>query len=159
MTTRHRFFLTALALGTSLLARAESSPAHAASSRGVSPLLAALDLDHDGTLSAREVAAAPVLLAALDLNGDGKISADERQALAAGSRSGRAWRGPTTFNLVLTLDANSDGDIQSMEIANAVLSLQRLDLNGDGRLAPNELRPAMMAQNRSGRTESSSAGS
>jgi Ca2+-binding EF-hand superfamily protein len=41
------------------------------------PILAALDTDGDGEISAAEIAAAPTVLKKLDTNGDGKISADE----------------------------------------------------------------------------------
>ena len=37
----------------------------------------ALDTDHDNTLSAAEIDAAPAVLKALDKNGDGKVTADE----------------------------------------------------------------------------------
>src|SRR6185503_8337494 len=104
-------------------------------------LLAALDSDRNGSLSASEVAAAPVVLTALDLNEDGMISPDEQQANQVGGRLARNRRGATSFNLVFTLDANHDGDIQLLEIANAVSSLKRLDRNGDGELTPDELRP------------------
>lgn len=163
MLTSLRLVLASFSLGAALLARAESTPGSAptaaAPGRTPSPVLAVLDLDQDGTLSARELAAAPIVLHALDLNDDGKISPDERQAFDGEGRPARIWRGATTFNLVFTLDANSDGDIQSMEIANAVSSLQRLDLNADGQLTPNELRPTMVAHNRSGRVAGRSTGS
>jgi hypothetical protein len=41
------------------------------------PLMAALDTDHDGTLSSEELEAAPESLKALDENGDGELSEDE----------------------------------------------------------------------------------
>lgn len=160
MTHSYRLILAAFALGASLVvARAESPHASTATTRTVSPVLAALDLDRDGTLSARELAAAPVLLSALDLNADGKISPDERQALSAEGRPVRAARGATTFTLVLALDANADGDLQLMELANAVSSLQRLDVNHDGQLTPNELRPALVAHHRPAKPADRSSGS
>lgn len=42
-----------------------------------SPLIGALDANHDGTISAEEIAAAPTVLKALDKNGDGEITPDE----------------------------------------------------------------------------------
>lgn len=45
--------------------------------RRVDPIFAALDLDHDGTLSKEEIDAAPESLKALDKNGDGKLTMDE----------------------------------------------------------------------------------
>ena len=46
-----------------------------------SPLLAALDADHDGTISASEIANASKSLLTLDKDGDGKISRAEGSAL------------------------------------------------------------------------------
>ena len=143
-----RFLFVSLALSSTLLARAESVPASHASSRPLGPILVALDFDHDGILSAKEIAAAPVTLVALDLNQDGLISPNERRATDAYGKPVRVSRGASTFNVVLMLDANHDGDIQSMEIANAVSSLKLLDRNGDGELTPDELRPMMVAQTR-----------
>jgi len=45
--------------------------------RPVPPLLAALDTDHDGSLSASEIDNAPESLRKLDKNGDGTITPDE----------------------------------------------------------------------------------
>jgi hypothetical protein len=41
------------------------------------PVIAALDTDKDGTLSAEELKAAPETLLELDINGDGKLSPEE----------------------------------------------------------------------------------
>lgn len=43
--------------------------------------------------------------------------------------------------LFRVLDANQDGVIDAGEIANAAAALKKLDLNGDGRLTPDEYRP------------------
>ncbi len=43
------------------------------------PILAALDTDSDGEISAAEIAAAPTALKKLDKNGDGQLSKDEVQ--------------------------------------------------------------------------------
>ena len=43
----------------------------------VPPLIAALDVDHDGTISAPEMADAPESLKTLDKNGDGELSPEE----------------------------------------------------------------------------------
>jgi hypothetical protein len=45
--------------------------------RPAPPAIAALDSDHDGTISAAEIKAAPESLKALDKNGDGLISPEE----------------------------------------------------------------------------------
>jgi hypothetical protein len=148
MTSRLRFLCAALGLSATIFARGESAPARPAAIRPVSPILAILDTDHNGTLSAGEISMAPVALAALDLNDDGVISSAEWRASNAEGRPIRVGRNATSFNVVLTLDANHDGDIQPMEIANAVSSLKRLDLNGDGELTLVELRPTVVAQSR-----------
>ena len=44
--------------------------------------------------------------------------------------------------LMNALDANHDGTIDETEIANASTSLKKLDKNGDGKISPEELRPA-----------------
>lgn len=44
--------------------------------------------------------------------------------------------------LMMALDVNHDGIIDSNEIANASAELKTLDKNGDGQLTPDELRPA-----------------
>ena len=41
------------------------------------PIMAALDTDSDGEISAAEIAAAPAALKKLDTNGDGQVSAAE----------------------------------------------------------------------------------
>ena len=41
------------------------------------PIIAALDLNHDGVISADEIAKAPESLKKLDKNGDGQLSPDE----------------------------------------------------------------------------------
>ncbi len=119
--------------------------------RRVSALAAALDLNGDGTLSAMEISNAPILLRALDANSDGTLTATELRNEAATRRTGnssvvltqatRPTRLHSGFSLAFTLDANHDGEIQPMEIANAVLSLKLLDINGDGQISSDEMRP------------------
>src|SRR5262249_28293836 len=46
---------------------------------------------------------------------------------------------PPVFN---ALDANNDGAIDAKEIENAAAALRKFDKNGDGRLTPDEFRPA-----------------
>jgi Ca2+-binding EF-hand superfamily protein len=45
--------------------------------------------------------------------------------------------------LMMALDADKDGEISAAEIENASKALKALDKNGDGKLSPDELRPAM----------------
>lgn len=55
--------------------------------RPLSPLMAALDTDKDGTISAAEIAAASAALKTLDKDGDGKISAEELRPAPVGEPS------------------------------------------------------------------------
>jgi Ca2+-binding EF-hand superfamily protein len=67
-----------------------------------SPLLNAIDVNHDGRIDAQELAAAPARLKTLDKNGDGKLTRDEaglppgfgRGPGGPGGRGGRGGEGP-----------------------------------------------------------------
>jgi EF hand domain-containing protein len=61
-------------------------------------------------------------------------------------RRGRMGRPPNP--LMEALDTNHDGTLSAEEIANASASLKKLDKNGDGKLTPDELRPARRQGNR-----------
>lgn len=141
---RFRLLVALAVAGLALNARAAAASARPTHN----PLWAVLDADHDGTLSPAEIAAAPTLLAALDLDEDGTISADERQAHDADGHPRAARSGTLGFNLLLALDANHDGVLQALEIANAASSLESLDHNGDGLIASAEVRPILVARNR-----------
>ncbi len=143
MTTSLRCLLAGLALTAAASAFAESAPRTPARSTPSASILAILDSDHNGVLSAEEIAVAPVVLTALDLNEDGIISADER---AAGSRMSRGPRAAVAAQVLLLLDVNHDGAIQAMEVTHAASSLKQLDRNGDGKVTPDELRPTMVAR-------------
>jgi Ca2+-binding EF-hand superfamily protein len=60
--------------------------------RPPNPLMDALDTNHDGQLSAEEIANAPASLKKLDKNGDGKLTADELRPRRPSGRSRRAGR-------------------------------------------------------------------
>ncbi len=108
------------------------------------PLVRALDSNHDGVISADEIANAPASLKALDANGDGVISFDElhppRPADAPPPPVDAAKHHPVS-PLLLALDANGDGQLSADEIANAATSLKALDTNHDGQLTRDELCP------------------
>jgi len=53
------------------------------------------------------------------------------------------FRRPPPLPLVLALDVNHDGVIDSNEIANASAELLTLDKNGDGKLTPDEYLPPL----------------
>lgn len=109
------------------------------------PLLSTLDADHNGEISAAEIAAAPTALLKLDKNNDGKITEDEVTAAtgAGGGPGGQRRRfGPGVMRMMKAhsaLDANSDGVIDAAEIKNAVAALQSLDANHDAKLTDDEV--------------------
>jgi Ca2+-binding EF-hand superfamily protein len=136
------------------------------------PLIAALDTNHDATISTEELAAATTSLLALDANHDGQLSLDEVRP--AGGRGGRAdgragpgrgnrdgqdgqngqdsraqadaarrgRGGPRGNAIVGVLDANGDRTLSAEEIAAAPEALKTLDRNADGQLTREELGPA-----------------
>jgi hypothetical protein len=158
MNTRRISLLIALVLGTSTLATA--SVANADENRRRAPatpptsLLSVLDLDRDGVISTFEMTYAAITLNALDLDGDGVLTAAE---LASPVRNNPVQRGEGSvarpvsarstamFNLFHQLDANNDGILQPMEIANANSSLTYLDVNRDGVLSRDEILPRVRA--------------
>lgn len=140
--------LTTRAAPTSTAAR-HVAWAHASPGATHTWRLTVLDLDRDGVLSAAEIASAPIVLSALDLDSSGTVPAAELLRF----RGAHAWKGGAAhaipagveqrravgLGLFAAVDANGDGSLQPMEIANAVLSLQTLDRNGDGQITASEL--------------------
>ena len=124
------------------------------------PVLIALDANHDGVLSADEIANASKSLLALDKNGDGQLTQDElRPPRPADAPDGppppdgpaQGNRPPRPPSPVMhVLDANHDGVLSADEIANASKALLTLDKNGDGQLTPDELRPPRPAGDQKG---------
>lgn len=100
----------------------------------VSPLVLALDTNHDGIIDAAEINNATNSLKTLDKNGDGQLTPEEY--LAPGEEP------PGTSPLIKALDMDGDGVISTKEIAGAPSNLRMLDKNYDGRLGPGEYRPA-----------------
>jgi len=112
----------------------------------IPPIMAALDTDGDGELSAAEIANASAALKTLDKNGDGKLSAEELMPpLPGGTNQFRFAPPPGAKHpvppIMAALDTNGDGELDASEIANASASLLQLDINGDGKLSRDELRP------------------
>ncbi|MGH9674721.1 MAG: hypothetical protein ACRD44_16205 [Bryobacteraceae bacterium] len=109
------------------------------------PVLRALDSDADLTISAAEVARAPVVLALLDVNRDGQLSPEECGHHSGGLTPGILRRHGFTFMRVqpvtASLDADRNGIISRREIRAGAAALARLDFNGDGNLAPVEVMP------------------
>ncbi len=124
--------------------------------RGPSPVIRALDADHNGEISAVEIANAATALRTLDTDNDGILTAVElRPARPAGApapsadgdRPARSGRGRSdgaarpVDPVMLALDADGDHALSATEIANAPRSLAALDTNKDGKLTRDELRP------------------
>lgn len=95
-------------------------------------VLGTLDADHDGVISAAEIANASASLRKLDINHDGKLTAND-----CGSHAGPAFTRNT--RLLAALDADHDGEISASEIQNSPAALATLDQNGDGRLTMDEV--------------------
>ncbi len=62
--------------------------------RPMNPMVLALDLNHDGTIDADEIAKASVSLKKLDRNGDGNITPEEYRPRHPGGPGGPGGRGP-----------------------------------------------------------------
>src|SRR5712664_601246 len=58
-----------------------------------SPLLNALDTNHDGAISGKEMDGAPAALRTLDKNNDGQLTRDEIRPEFGGRGEGRGGRG------------------------------------------------------------------
>lgn len=122
-----------------------------------SPLVAALDTDHDGSISAAEIAAGPQALAALDKNGDGRIALEEvmvrrPQGGERGEGQGEGQGGAVSPDLVNTLfsfDENKDGQLSKTEVPERMQGIfLRADTDHDGLLTRDELTKATVAQDR-----------
>jgi Ca2+-binding EF-hand superfamily protein len=100
-------------------------------------VLQALDTDHDGSISAAEIKAAPQSLLALDRNGDGQLTADELQPRPENA-------GASADDLVtqlMSFDKNSDGMLTTDELPARMQNIfQRGDADHDSKLTPDEIR-------------------
>jgi Ca2+-binding EF-hand superfamily protein len=120
-----------------------------------SPLLNAIDADHDHVVSATELDSAPAALRTLDTNADGKLTRNEAGMRPGpggpggpGGRSGEPPQtpapGPTAdelLSMLMTFDKNKDGTLQKSEVPERQAGLfERGDTNADGALDGAELR-------------------
>jgi len=97
------------------------------------PVIAALDTNADGTISADEIANASQSLLTLDANGDGQLTADELRpdGPPCGPPPGCGRRGPGPN--IMSHDTNGDGVVTLEELtADVTAKFNQLDANGDG---------------------------
>jgi Ca2+-binding EF-hand superfamily protein len=118
-----------------------------------SPILSAIDGNHDGVISGDEIANAPARLRTLDKNKDGKLTPDEVMMQMGGGRGPRGRggedeappiAGPSADELLATLltyDKNKDGKLDKSEVPARLQGMfDRGDSNRDGVLDGTELR-------------------
>jgi Ca2+-binding EF-hand superfamily protein len=123
------------------------------------PLYMALDTDHDGKISAGEIAAAPKSLLALDKNHDGQLTQDE--LLPAGPPPGgdgrpRGFGNPQEMadRLFDQFDANKDGKLTREEMPERMQELfDSADTKKRGSITRDQLVKALEARSQQQRTE------
>jgi Ca2+-binding EF-hand superfamily protein len=97
------------------------------------PILNALDVDHDGTLTSAEIASAPGALKTLDTNADGTLQASEirvRQQTPA----------ERAAHILDEWDTNKDGVLTKAECPDRIQAqFDAIDTNHDGKLNSEEL--------------------
>ena len=97
------------------------------------PVLSAIDTNHDGVLSAAEIAAAPTTLKALDKDGDGELSAAELRP----RQQTPAYR---AHHLLDEWDTNKDGKLTKPEAPDRLQQqFDAIDTNHDRVLSEEEL--------------------
>jgi Ca2+-binding EF-hand superfamily protein len=136
-------FSTGVAVGWFLAnAEAEAGARHADAS------FDGMDLDHDGSVSASEHAAATRrMFATMDRNADGKVSATEMAAAHLAVTGSKAMPGelPATEK-IRALDQNGDRVLSAAEHeAGAAMMFARMDANKDGKLSRAEFEQGQAA--------------
>ena len=123
------------------------------------PVLAVLDANHDGKISAGEMDAAPAALAKLDVNHNGKLTDDEVRPDAVTGLLARAFvafdtngdfrismeeaKAPAAESMrpvILAADENKDGFVTIEELRAEIT--RRADLNHDGVVTREEMQQA-----------------
>ena len=106
------------------------------------PLVAAIDTDHDGVLSAKEIGNAAAALKTLDKNGDGKLTADEvRPNFGGRGRGGPGGSPDEMVKRLMEFDKNGDGKLSKDEVPERMQGMfDRADTNNDGVLTEDEIR-------------------
>ncbi len=144
--TNHDGKLTAEECGLRLRANLAADPQLVTRSRRsfmrIHPVLAALDADHDGVISASEIKRAPAALWTLDKNLDRRLTIDELLPDPVTS-----W----VAQLMSIFDGNGDGEISRDERSNKFglqfrELLDRADRNKDGVVTEEELTDAVRSE-------------
>ena len=108
-------------------------PQHTGDATRMDPILGALDTDHDGIISAAEIAAAPSSLKTLDKDGDGELSAAEL-------RPKQMTPADRAKHMLDEWDTNKDGKITKTEAPDRMQQqFDTLDTNHDGALTEDEI--------------------
>ena len=116
----------------------------------MNPVLAALDADQDGTVSAAELSKATAALKSLDKDNDGKLSPEEMRPrfgrgpggpAGPGGPGGPGGRDPEEMvKNLLEFDKNNDGVLTKDELPERMQGLMaRADADNDGKLTKEEL--------------------
>ena len=108
------------------------------------PLLAALDADQNGVISADEIKNAAKLLRTLDKDKNGKLSADEMRPSFGGRGQGGPPPGRSGNEMIIRImkgDKNKDGKISKEELPTFLQrAMGRLDIDKNGVLDKDELK-------------------
>ena len=132
----------------------------------LSPILNAVDANHDGRISPEELAAAAARLRTLDKNGDGTLTRDEAgitfdgrgRGLGRGGDDVPPIPGPTADDLLamlLNYDKNGDGQLEKSEVPERLQGMfDRGDTDKNGVLDAAELQKLAAAQAASSAGES-----
>ncbi|MBS1824712.1 MAG: hypothetical protein JST93_05290 [Acidobacteria bacterium] len=113
----------------------------------MNPLLAALDADQDGAVSAAELSQATTALKTLDKDNDGKLSAEEARPRFGRGPGGPAGQGgpgardpEAMVKNLMEFDKNNDGVLTKDELPERMQGLMtRADADNDGKLTKEEL--------------------
>lgn len=106
----------------------------------IPPLMAALDADQDGEISAEEMENASDALAAIDKNHDGKLSKEEiftKPVMPPKGEDQPPMKRPPP--VIDVLDQDQDGKLSAQEMRRSGKSLESLDRNQDRELTPDEM--------------------
>jgi Ca2+-binding EF-hand superfamily protein len=107
-----------------------------------SPVMAALDTDRDGIISAAEIANSPAAVKKLDKNGDGQITPDEWRF----GGDPRVKDAEQMLQSLMAFDADHDGKLSKSELPVRMQGLMdRADTNHDGFLTQDEIRKQAFA--------------